>query len=285
MYDKESESFENFIDLYGFEDPFDKLPFRESRKEFLTRKYGSMYDIFEYKKINKEKYPWNIAFNIINSNIGKSFDLSFSYYCKKVEKRYQYIFLNYFNNRRRYIDDYFVDNNGNIQKVVKYKRPKTVTFTSKDYKFEFRHKVTNHLLSSFDEVRDEATKHYYNSKVLYYQYGADPMRLKPFNERYKANIEDFKCIVLSGFSYQFTSKNDYYYKRLKGEEFKEKSRLYRLNYKLLKEKQYSFLSDSEIKLRKQKEIDKIKIVSHGFDLVTSFRNEKQTNPDLIKLKQ
>lgn len=74
-------------------------------------------------------------------------------------------------------------------------------------------------------------------------------------------------------------KKDYYEKLT---QQRKKEKLWKQS---AKEKAYSFLSDKEINEKKSKQQDLIKIEAHGFDIITSFRNEKQTNPDLIKIKQ
>ena len=96
-----------------FINSFDKLPFRESRKEFLTRKYGNMYNL------NKFDQPWHkdliyykLADYILNNNIGKSFDMAFHYYCTKVPKYQQCLFLQNFRTYNRY----YIDENGLIKK-------------------------------------------------------------------------------------------------------------------------------------------------------------------------
>ena len=67
-----------------------ELPFRESRKEYITRKYGDMGNVkrFDNSWVRSEKsdFPWVIAKRVILHNVGKSFDKAFSYYCKQVEQ-------------------------------------------------------------------------------------------------------------------------------------------------------------------------------------------------------
>jgi hypothetical protein len=55
--------------------------------------------------------------------------------------------------------------------------------------------------------------------------------------------------------------------------------------KVLDEKAYSFVSESEEEKKKEKAKNKKKIERKGFDYETSFRTDKQTNPDTIKDKQ
>lgn len=96
-------------------DKYDELPFRESRANYLTRVYGNMWNLqkFDYYQSNKGAYC--ILYRILKSNINKSFDLAFSYYCKKVEKQYQYLFLREFEYKYRY-KNYWIDKN----KIIRY---------------------------------------------------------------------------------------------------------------------------------------------------------------------
>jgi len=102
-------------------DKYDELPYKESRYKYITRKYGNMYNI------SKFDHPWmrysnsyKLVFRILNNNINKSFDLAFSYYCKKVDKQHQYLFLREFEyqNIHRYFKNrgYWIDEN----KIIRY---------------------------------------------------------------------------------------------------------------------------------------------------------------------
>lgn len=117
------------VDIEKLED----LPYRENKKIHLTNKYGNMWEIFDYKEHpHKEKNPYVIVQRVLKANIGKSFKMAFSYYCKKVSKQYQYLFLDEFEKKNRYYnlkwDYYYIDENENIQ----LKKPSYKFFKHKD---------------------------------------------------------------------------------------------------------------------------------------------------------
>ena len=72
----------------------DILPFRIGTRKNIKVNHDSW--VFFYHYFHTENDPYKLSKRIIENNIGKSFDLAFSYYCSKVEKRYQDIFLNEF---------------------------------------------------------------------------------------------------------------------------------------------------------------------------------------------
>jgi len=103
-------------------DKYDELPFKESRFQYITRKYGNMYNLkcFDHSWRTDEYAPYKILYRILDNNIGKSFDLAFSYYCKKVDSQYQHLFLREFDKQRfqRY-SNYILDENKIIRKQLK----------------------------------------------------------------------------------------------------------------------------------------------------------------------
>ena len=61
--------------------------------------------------------PYKILSRVIENNIGKPFDMAFSYYCTLVPQMYQNKFLEEFeDNKGPNTSDYYIDNKGNIQK-------------------------------------------------------------------------------------------------------------------------------------------------------------------------
>lgn len=78
-------------------DKLEELPKRMSRYQYLDSKGLNMYDLdkFDHPWYRDLKY-WEIRKRILENNIGKSFDLAFSYYCKLVPKRLQHEFLEEF---------------------------------------------------------------------------------------------------------------------------------------------------------------------------------------------
>lgn len=122
--------FGNWKTVYikGLDDPLEHLPKFESRKEYLTRVYGNMWDLdkFDHSWYWKSPY-WKLAKRIIEKNIGKSYDLAFSYFCKQLPYSFlQEEFTDYFipdyyylyfakENPWKLRNDYIVDENKLIQ--------------------------------------------------------------------------------------------------------------------------------------------------------------------------
>jgi len=105
------------------DEPFEHLPKFESRKEYLTRVHGNMWDLPKFDHSWYWKLPLQKKLRyIINNNIGKSYDLTFSYCCKKLKyydlredfthyfKPYYYYYRGFHN-----MNDYLVDDDGLIQ--------------------------------------------------------------------------------------------------------------------------------------------------------------------------
>ncbi len=98
------------------DDKYDKLPIRESRWQSLLTRGWNMYDLrFDHSWMRFKKY-WELADRMIEANIGRSFDKTFSKYCKKVPKLEQYWFLKEFGQKW---STYYVDKNKCIQKYKK----------------------------------------------------------------------------------------------------------------------------------------------------------------------
>jgi len=93
----------------------EELPKFESRKQYLTRKVGNMYDIpnFDHPLSMRTKY-YKAKDRILHHYIGKSFDDAFSYYCKLVPKHYQHLFLEEFETPFSRWSGWSLDENKNI---------------------------------------------------------------------------------------------------------------------------------------------------------------------------
>lgn len=78
----------------------ENLPFKASRKEYITEKYGNMWNINNFDHpwclSNKTKTPRFILKNVIKKFKGDSFEHAFSYYCKLVNRENQRFFIEYF---------------------------------------------------------------------------------------------------------------------------------------------------------------------------------------------
>ena len=78
----------------------DNLPFKASRKEYITEKYGDMWNIHKFdhpwERSDKTKSPWFILDNVIKKFKRDTYDNAFSYYCKLVPYYEQRRFHEYF---------------------------------------------------------------------------------------------------------------------------------------------------------------------------------------------
>lgn len=197
-----------------------ELPKRENRAAYLQRTVGGMWSSncrLERHYYTPEHNPYRIATRIVKAYVNKSFNEAFSYYCSKVDKRYQHIFKEEFSEGRYYWrrrwDHFIVDDQG-IIRFVKAKRPKVVY-----------------------SVRD--VEHGW------------PYRYFEFEQK---DYRYYRC---------------FYEQEAKRRKLEREAKLAR------KEKAYSFLTREEEKRIIDKAVNDNKILSHGFDPVTSFRNEKE----------
>jgi hypothetical protein len=243
------------------EDDFGFIKF-ELPKEEITRK---RWDDYHHSQSDCHRvdgiYPWTRIIRIAEKYIGKSADEAFSIYCSQVPKYQQHFFWESVAvskealNAGWHLHPFYVDSDGNLQKVIRFwksYRNRKPIYYSDDYRTELRHKVTGKKKPEFFWLYKE---------------------------------EDFIPVIVSGYAIEFDSKKDKTYKRLMSEQRKRKALRRLADKKAKEEKEYSFISKTEQRKKKEKEIDKIKIVAKGFDPETSFRTEKQINPDTIKEKQ
>jgi len=261
----------------------DILPFRIGHRKEIKASNNCWRLYYRYPDYN----PWKTAERIIKNNIGKSFSLAFSYFCSKVEQRYYNEFLRQFKSTYRRFNnpDYYIDNNGLIQINIKSKEKNPIITYSEDYKTELRHKITGDKRINFKEI-------YINKKDIYkygpfkgkvftrpvfshLEYGANPNKLLPSYLRYKAQESDFENVIISGYKQVFESKNDPRYVRI----IKERNKQLKIKHKLEKSKRWKISEQDFRRLLKEKELKEkqlnlIKIESHGFDVLTSFRKLK-----------
>lgn len=189
---------------------------------------------------------------VIENYIGKSFDDAFSYFCKKVPKYLQYIFLNELDpcyKRWNRFTEFILDENKTIIQNPEYlnwhkeyNKSAPVMFYSYDYKTAYMHRGTKEIIS-----KSEYLNRYWYSK-------------------------NYIEIIISGYEREFPSKQDKTYKRL----MKEKVRLKKLQKqrykKYLKQKAYSFMTRDEVKKKKEQQEDIIKRDALGFN-DESFKGE------------
>ncbi len=280
----------------------DELPFKEGRKAYLTRKHGSLYNIFDYHENSRQKLnPWVLSERVISKFLGKSFDDAYSYYCKLIpnwdaiyfKKSFKEDFIEYAQ-MRRYSNfaKYYIDEQGNIQKLESEIKRKPIYITSDDYKTELRHKETGHKKSQFREVWTfkTMTRKWHSTvlgamtqiweqkdKFLYFEYAIDGYKTSPANERYIAFEKDFIPIVVAGSVRYFDSKQDPEFKRFMAEKRKSKKSIFqkakakeRLEAELAR---MAYLQQQ--KVIKERQEDLIKIQAHGFDPKLSFRKRKE----------
>lgn len=213
-----------------------------------------------YPRVNGY-YPWTIIDRILTHFYQKDVNEAFSHYCKQVPKFCQSNFWEQFEPRRRRWRTWWLDENNCIQNdtlVPSYNGPYYIY--SSDYKAEWKHKETGHLRSDFTEVYVRVAK--YTNHLVHYKY--KPWKTKGIGS-YIALPEEFELVKVSGYKLTFASKNDPRYLRI----MYERETLRRKNEKARdlerKNKQYSFLTDSEKEKRKQRAIDLVNRDRHGFD--------------------
>lgn len=221
----------------------ENLPKRESRKEYLTKKYGDLWNLKKFDhpwhRSDKNDMPWVIADRVIKKFLGKSFDKAFSYYCKLVPKHEQSEFLRDFKPGYRWEAKYILDKQKRIQlNPDRYiRKKKDIHLKSFDYKEGYYDTVTGKTISQNDMLYG---KHLWN------------------NHSDQLNSRFIYCVI-SGYNLSFKSKKDPLYKRLSNENKKAE----RTNKKLLKKerknKKYCFLTDEELILKQQNRIQNLRI--------------------------
>jgi hypothetical protein len=139
-----------------------ELPYRESKWQYITRKYGNCYNIrkWEYRTPSEKSIdPWYLAKRIIANNIGKSFDLAFHYFCTKVRFQDQKYFFRHFETlgsfRWRHYRSYYIDDLGLIQenKVERKKRPITILTVDRQWVYTFDSKKDPLYKRVFAEIQ------------------------------------------------------------------------------------------------------------------------------------
>lgn len=230
-------------------------------------------------------WPYEIARRIIKKYIGKQWDKAYSEYCSKVPWYQKNVFKEEFRDKNyRYSTSYIVDKNGCIQYSRMDKRKKDLCIKSDDFKIELRHRWTGHkkddflpvykqepYISRFKTFKMSGMR---NSRLLYYEYGAIPGRMKPLYERYRSKESEFEAVIVSGWIKYFKNKKDPEFKRLIAEKRKQRLINTKKQQILLQEKAYDMMTKREAELKKEKAANDVKILAHGFDLETSFRGQR-----------
>lgn len=239
------------IDLEKYEN----MPFRESKSAFCVREYGWIGYHVHKGSWGISKNPYKIEQRVLKNNIGKSFALAFSYYCKKVKPRYQDLFLKNFQEKywryyRGFGLDYIIDENGNIQDIREEKPKKEISIKFNNYQIEIRHKLTGHPRKHFEDVysyREIDTKkykkyyywaitrkidgvfHYFEKdKFLHLEYvGKYGGKTVPLHQRYTAKESDFIPVCISGSIKYFDSKQNREFQRYNAELEKSKKSIFK----------------------------------------------------------
>lgn len=266
---------------YNF-DKLNNLPYKLSHHQGIH--YADL--ACEYRRRpNPSKNPYKIATRILDNNIGKSFDMAFHYFCTKVPKHKQYIFLDEVQGTR-WRKHYFVDEDGNIQlNKPKHKKAEQYIYYG-DYKEELFHKETGMPISKFTEI------HEYEGKRVPWQ--AKMFKMFKSTQSIKgrgyiiATNSDFEVRVVSGRKQLVETDEDRrLYTRLRKESQKRNIQTYKSRKKnKMSESEFRFWLSKEThqeraereamyKNMKAEEINTLKILSHGFDPETSFKSQRK----------
>lgn len=241
----------------------DNLPFRENRAANLARRYGDMWNVFDYKEYSHaDKNPYKIVKRVLQSNIGKSFDMAFHYFCKKVAKHEQYIFLREFRDSRLYKSyGYYIDEQGNIQEIKYQKKKYPISIKSNDYKIGMFNKLTGFLIEKI------TVKQYTENGIIYEAFG-NKKKYKYSGDWYLIHEDNIERKVISGWIKYYDSKKDREYKRYMAEKAKSFKKSPK---KVLSDVEYRAILRA--KVLKDREETKIKLEAKGMR-PNAFTNNK-----------
>jgi hypothetical protein len=191
---------------------------------------------------------WKIRQRVMKSHIGKHINDAYSQYCKLVPVKYKKDFWQALFRDTvygyRFGSGFYLDEN-NIIYCHKRIRKKKPTIKTLDYQTELLHEISKRPLSSKDKI--------------YTGFGLP-------------RLEKYKYFVIQGAEYEFDSRRNKQYRKLKAEWDKAQRKRERENKRLRKERAYEFLSKKELELKKLDALDKQKLYAHGFD-DESFKGE------------
>ena len=237
------------------------LPKKENFRD--PDKWHSRSDVYHF---TDGISPWDRIKRILKKYKGKQFNKAFAEYCAQVPQYQQRFFLEEFEdkyNRRSsaYWSYWYVDKVGNIQyQPGSYKKNQKVYYYSDDYKTEKRHKVTG---KKYPETWHDSG----------------------YWKRNKLNEDDYHYVVISGYCLEFKNAKDSEWIRLTTDQNKRRKAAERARQKEADAVALSFITKSELEAKKEKQLNRNKIERKGFDYVTSFRDDKQINPDVIRERQ
>lgn len=207
----------------------DLLPSRESmRKDKFLKAYRRNYRGGDYHKTG-DYYPYTVLKRILSKFVGKSVNDAFSKYCEIVPKYQQKFFWKEFLPKRwMKVSRYYIDENNLIQSNIKPKR-KSYEVRSFNIKYGWRDIKTGEIVTRYSHYNDGQT---YD--------------------------------VIEGTLYKFQHKNYLYY-RCFNEELSKKRKVLREEKKKQQQKQYSFVTNLEKKIIKDKQLDIITRDRLGFN--------------------
>lgn len=227
------------------------LPKFEGRKEYITRVIGNMWDIYDYK--NPSYRPWKIANRIIEHNIGKSFALAFSYYCKKVRKQDQFEFLKDFEEGQWGCrnPEYYVDEQGLIQRA---REPRRYSWQMPPYKVSSYEEGDYEIYIGWRGAVQVKSNKFYEYSLKDYKYkrqlANQQKKLKSIVVRYNRKLSRFDWNT-------FINK------------------ISKSTYEMIQERKQAHLNWKQLQIdqkKRAKEEEIAKIISLGFDPITSFRH-------------
>ncbi len=212
---------------------------------------------------------------------GRNINEAFSHFCLQVPKYQQHIFFEAIEKEWSNYS-YKVNDEGVIVKKKETVRYKPVMFFSDDYEYEIRHKKTGHKQTDFKLFYERSKNKKFTYSIAKYEYNKFWWKR---NTGYFAYAEDFERVILKGWSKKFSSKNDPKYIRLMSEKLKKIKAKNKLKKVTEKAKEIWLckcrLNQAKAFIKQQKEEERQRLIKRGFDPITSFRTDKQTNPDLI----
>lgn len=229
-------------------DVLENLHYRESIRHPHNQWYRGYPD---WRHDVNGQSPYKILDRILANNIGKSFSLAFHYFCTKVPKYQQRLFLEVFTENRYWsYMNFYIDSDGNIQIKELLNKPKgPYRVYSDDYKVMWRD--------------TKSPRNWYTKKELVEQ-------IPYFRIR-----EDFEPVIFGTVSEYDSKKHPEYqaYKRKQQHKYKMLARQVKKD----REEKYAYV---ETLMRKQKadkkakerEINDLKRQAAGFD-EESFKGE------------
>ena len=274
----------NIKDLRDLEDlPIDSLSFKNNGKaQFMCTRRKRWRNRADHHDVNGKSIHKYLHI-YLDRNLNKSFDEVFSKFCETHKDYQQKWFLSKFEPYGWDNEDYIIDENGLIQeKDPKWRRKRNLTYYSDDFEEKWRHKITKAVIG---KERDGSPELYQRCTHK----GCD-------HNNCSHKREDYELFTFKGWSKTFDKWNDPEFRKLRikkwysnknkyskktkfidfhefiktGEEKREK------NLKSFAQQEEWRILREQNKLKREKkeyEDNLVKIISHGFDPINSFRHK------------